>query len=230
MTALRIAVAQIPNRVGDLDGNAERIAEAMAWAEQEAQADVLVLPELVLTGYPLGDLVLHREFVDDTEEALDKLARRSGRMTTVLSTIDRVPPQRSWDTRERDVSIAAKLLCDGEVRGCYHKVLLPVYDLFDEARNFAPGSRPNLVWRIGDVSWWASRSARICGRPTDRRRRSRRRARRSCSCPTPPRSTGVKPAAGWISPARSRSATAYRWSTSTSSAVRTTSSSTEGRS
>ncbi len=151
MTALRIAVAQLPNRVGDLDGNAERIAEAMAWAEQEAQADVLVLPELVLTGYPLADLILHREFVDDAEEALDRLARRSGRMTTVLSTIDRVPPQRSWDTRERDVSIAAKLLCDGEVRGCYHKVLLPVYDLFDEARNFAPGSRPNLVWRIGDV-------------------------------------------------------------------------------
>ncbi len=151
MTALRIAVAQLPNRVGDLDGNAERIGEAMAWADQEAQADVLVLPELVLTGYPLADLVLHSEFVDDAEEALGRLARRSGRMTTVLSTIDRVPPQRSWDTRERDVSIAAKLLCDGEVRGCYHKVLLPVYDLFDEARNFAPGSRPNLVWRIGDV-------------------------------------------------------------------------------
>ncbi len=76
MTALRIAVAQLPNRVGDLDGNAERIAEAMAWAEQEAQADVLVLPELVLTGYPLADLVLHREFVDDAEEALGRLARR----------------------------------------------------------------------------------------------------------------------------------------------------------
>jgi NAD+ synthase (glutamine-hydrolysing) len=151
MTALRVAVAQLPNRVGDLDGNAERIAEAMAWAEQEARADVLVLPELVLTGYPLADLVLHREFVDDAEEALDRLARRSGRTTTVLSTIDRVPPQRSWDTRERDVSIAAKLLCDGEVRGCYHKVFLPVYDLFDEARNCAPDSRPNLVWRIGDV-------------------------------------------------------------------------------
>ena len=151
MTLLRVAAAQLPNRVGDLEGNAERIAEAMVWAEQEAQADVLVLPELVLTGYPLADLILHREFVDDAEEALDWLASRSRRMTTILSTIDRVPLQRSWDTRERDVSIAAKLLCDGEVRGCYHKVLLPVYDLFDEARNFAPGSRPNLVWRIGDV-------------------------------------------------------------------------------
>ena len=48
MTVLRVAVAQLPNRVGDLEGNFERIVEAMAWAEQEAQADVLVLPELVL--------------------------------------------------------------------------------------------------------------------------------------------------------------------------------------
>ncbi|MBA2443096.1 MAG: NAD+ synthase [Rubrobacter sp.] len=151
VSVLRVAAAQIPNRVGDLEGNAERISEAMAWAEQEAGADVLVLPELALTGYPLGDLVLHREFLEDAEEALGRLARGSGKMTTVLSTIDRVWPQRSWDTRERDVSIGGMLLCNGEVRGKYHKVLLPVYDLFDEARNFAPGSRPNLVWRIGDV-------------------------------------------------------------------------------
>jgi NAD+ synthase (glutamine-hydrolysing) len=151
MPILRIAAAQLRNRVGDLDGNAKRIAEAMAWAEQEAQADVLVLPELVLTGYPLADLVLHQEFVEDAQEALNRLASQSGRMTTVLSTIARVPPQRSWDIRERDVSIAAMLLCDGEVRGRYRKVLLPIYDLFDEARNFAPGSQPNLVWRIGNV-------------------------------------------------------------------------------
>ncbi len=151
MGTLRVAVAQLPNRVGDLGGNAGRIAGAMAWAEREAQADVLVLPELALTGYPLGDLVLHQEFVDEAESALGWLAGKSGRTTTVLSTIDRVPPQRSWDTRERDVSIAAALLCDGEVRGRYHKVLLPIYDLFDEARNFAPGSETDLVWRIGDV-------------------------------------------------------------------------------
>lgn len=151
MTVLRVAAAQLPNRVGDLDGNVRRIAQATEWAEHEAEADVLVLPELALTGYPLADLVLHREFIDDAEEALKRLAARSGRTTTILSTVDRVPPQRAWDTRERDVSIAAILLCDGEVRGRYHKVLLPVYDLFDEARNFAPGSRANLVWRIGDV-------------------------------------------------------------------------------
>src|SRR5215211_2767121 len=95
MPILRIAAAQLRNRVGDLDGNAKRIAEAMEWDEQEAQADVLVLPELVLTGYPLADLVLHQEFVEDAQEALERLAKRSGRMTTILSTITRVAPQRS---------------------------------------------------------------------------------------------------------------------------------------
>ena len=151
MGHLRVAVAQLPNRVGDLRGNADRIATAMEWAEHEAAADVLVLPELVLTGYGLGDLVRHREFIEDAEEALAELARRSGRVTTVLSTTDRVPPRRSWDTQERDVAICAAMLHGGEIRGRYHKVLLPFYDVFDEARHFAPGDQPDQIWRIGDV-------------------------------------------------------------------------------
>ena len=150
-TSLRVAVAQLPNRVGDLDGNAARIRAAMGWAEEEACADVLVLPELALTGYGLGDLVLHREFLDDADEALAELTALSGRTTTVLSTVQRVPPQRSWDTRERSVAISAAMLAGGELRGSYHKILLPMYDLFDEARNFAPGRCPDQLWRIGDV-------------------------------------------------------------------------------
>lgn len=151
MTRLRIAVAQLPNRVGDLRGNTERIATAMDWAEHEVDADVLVLPELVLTGYGLGDLVHHAEFVDDASDALAGLAQRSGRTTTVLSTIDRVRPHQSWDTQERDVAICAALLSGGEVRGKYYKILLPFYDVFDEARHFAPGDEPDALWRIGDV-------------------------------------------------------------------------------
>lgn len=147
---LRVAVAQLPNAIGDLDGNAERIIAAMGWAE-EADADVLVLPELILTGYGLGDLVQYEEFVADAEDVLQEIAGHAGRMTTVLSTIDRVPPQRSWDTRERNVAICAAMLCDREVRGRYHKVLLPAYDMFEEARNFAPGNQPDQLWRVGDV-------------------------------------------------------------------------------
>ena len=148
--SLRVAGAQLHPAVGDLRGNAEQIADAMAWAE-EHEADVLVLPELCLTGYPLQDLAWREDFVDAAVARLEELAAASGRTATLVGTVARVPPQRSWDTRERTVSIAQAVLCDGEVRGIYHKVLLPTYDVFDEARNFASGRRPEALWRIGDA-------------------------------------------------------------------------------
>lgn len=150
MTVMRTAVAQLPNVVGDIGGNAKRVAEAMDWAEAES-ADVLVLPELVLTGYPVSDLVLQREFVAEAEEATAALAQRSGQTVTVLSTVSTVPPRRSWDSMERTVAISAALLTNGENRGFYHKVLLPTHGAYDEGKNIAPGDRPNALWNIGDV-------------------------------------------------------------------------------
>jgi NAD+ synthase (glutamine-hydrolysing) len=147
---LRVAGAQIVNAVGDLEGNVTRIRDAMAWAEEEA-ADVVVFPELALTGYPPGDLVLRSDFLDAAREALDELAAASGSTTAIVSTVDRVPPRRSWDTQHRHVAIGAAVLCDGELRGWYHKVLLPTYELFDEARHFAPGVAPGRLWRLGDA-------------------------------------------------------------------------------
>ena len=148
MSVLRVAGAQLPNVVGDLDGNRERVADAMRWAEGEG-ADVLVLPELALTGYPLEDLALRGDFVSAAKEGLNALAAESGSVTTILGTIAAVPPRSSWDIQPRSVSNAAALLCDGEVRGIYHKVLLPTYGVFDEARSFAPGTAPDAVWRVG---------------------------------------------------------------------------------
>jgi NAD+ synthase (glutamine-hydrolysing) len=145
---LRVAGAQIENAVGDLEGNAERILEAMRWAESEG-ADVVVFPELALTGYPLGDLVLRDEFVDATLECIQRIARESGNTAAVIGTIARVPPRRAWDTRPRDVAISAAVVCDGDLRGSYHKTLLPNYEVFNEARNFAPGDDPAEIWRIG---------------------------------------------------------------------------------
>src|SRR4051794_9550798 len=103
---MRVAGAQIENVVGDLQGNAERILAAMRWAEGE-EADVVVFPELALTGYPLADLVLREEFVDAALDCLRRIAAQSGRTAAVIGTIDRVPPRRSWDTRDRDVAISA---------------------------------------------------------------------------------------------------------------------------
>lgn len=147
---LRVAVAQLPNVVGDLDGNGRRILEAMSWAE-DAGADVVVFPELALTGYPPGDLVAREDFVDRAQEVLEELAASSGSTVAVVSSVIRVPPRRSWDARERSVAIAAAVLCDGQLRGTYHKVLLPNYQIFNEARSFAPGEQPGALWRIGEA-------------------------------------------------------------------------------
>ncbi len=148
--SLRVACAQLTNRVGDIDGNARSILAAMEWAEAEV-ADVLVLPELALTGYPLEDLALRSDFVDQTMDALHQLATYSGRCTTIVGTLDRVPPRRDWDTVERSAAIGAAVLCDGEIRGVYHKTLLPTYDIFAEARTFTAGDNPGALWRIGGV-------------------------------------------------------------------------------
>src|SRR5829696_96653 len=147
---LRVACVQLENVVGDLVGNAQRILDGMQWAEREA-ADVVVFPELALTGYPLLDLASRNEFVDAALSALFALAAQSGATPAVIGTIDRVPPRRSWDVRARDVAISAAVLCDGELRGMYHKTLLPNYEVFNEARNFAPGDMPDKLWRIGDA-------------------------------------------------------------------------------
>jgi NAD+ synthase (glutamine-hydrolysing) len=107
---------------------------------------------MIQTGYPLGDLVLHREFVVEAQGAAALLASRSGSMVTVLGTMTQVPPRRAWDSVERSVSISAAILNNGELRGLYHKVLLPTREVFDEGRNFAPGRHPDAVWGIGDAT------------------------------------------------------------------------------
>lgn len=147
---LRVALAQIQNRCGDFAANVTSISAAIAWAEG-AQADVLVLPELALTGYPLDDLATHAGFMADAETALSKLAGMAGRTTVVVGTVRRVPLQRHDDTQHRDRTITAAVLHDGEVRGYYDKVLLPTYSVFDEQRVFAAGSDPARLWQLGDV-------------------------------------------------------------------------------
>lgn len=148
---LRVACAQLENVVGDIAGNAAQILDAMRWAEEEERADVLVLPELALTGYPLEDLALRSEFVGEVHEALAELAAASGSTTTIVGTVDTIAPRRGWDTMHRTSAIGAAVICDGELRGVYHKVLLPTYDVFSEARTFAAGDRPGALWRIGGV-------------------------------------------------------------------------------
>ncbi len=148
---LRVACAQVNPKVGDVAGNTALVADAMAWAEAE-RADVLLLPELVITGYPPEDLVLRPQFIDDNLAAIEQLAALSGSTVAVVGFVDRVAGDAMLeDSRPRFLANAAAVLASGRKAGVYHKVLLPNYAVFDEARYFAAGARQDQVWDIGGV-------------------------------------------------------------------------------
>jgi NAD+ synthase (glutamine-hydrolysing) len=144
---LRVAVGQLFLPVGHLARNRDHIAETMAWAEGE-HADVLVLPELALTGYPPEDLLHMPGFVDDNLTALDELAAGSGDVVSLVGFVDSVPGAPGADTTPRNLANAVAILYQGRVRGRYHKHLLPNYGIFDERRYFAPGDRLGGTWAI----------------------------------------------------------------------------------
>ncbi|MFP5331346.1 MAG: NAD+ synthase [Acidimicrobiia bacterium] len=148
---MRVAGAQLNLTVGDLAGNEARIAESMDWAEAEG-ADVLLLPELAVTGYPPEDLVLRPSFVRANHEVITRLARRSGRVTTVVGFVDYANGNhRAVDAVPRRVANAAAVLEGGRLVGIYHKVHLPNYGVFDEDRYFAAGGEPAQIWEVGGI-------------------------------------------------------------------------------
>lgn len=150
--ALRVAGAQLDLTVGDLPGNEAAIAAAMARAD-EAGADVLLLPELAITGYPPEDLVHRRDFIESNLAVLRRLAERSTNVATVVGFVDLADDESrpGDDSEPREVANAAAILRNGKIVGRYHKVLLPNYGVFDEDRYFAIGTKPGLVWDVGGV-------------------------------------------------------------------------------
>jgi len=149
--SLRVAGAQLDCIVGDLEGNETKIRSAMEWAE-DSNADVLVLPELAISGYPPEDLVLRRGFVDENLAVLNRLAATSGATATVVGFVDRLDTsQIDDDSVGRAVTNAAAVLAEGRIVGVYHKTLLPTYGVFDEARYFAEGRTPLSLHSIAGV-------------------------------------------------------------------------------
>ena len=142
MNTVRLAMAQINPIVGDFSGNSAliRAAAAKAW---EAGADVLVTPELVMSGYPPEDLVLKRHFLEDCAEALDRLAAELPAELTVLVGA----PIAGTNGKARN---AAVVLRGGRRMGTYVKQVLPNFGVFDEQRVFEPGNAP-LLLRAGEA-------------------------------------------------------------------------------
>jgi len=151
MEFVRVAGAQLDLAVGDLGGNRDKILNAMQWAEQE-RADLLLLPELAITGYPPEDLLLREDFLADAAGVLDELAKAAGKVVTVIGIADVVDPEASDDSVERGVANAAALLAQGQLLGVYHKVLLPNYGVFDEARYFLAGTDPARLFGLAGAA------------------------------------------------------------------------------
>ena len=136
MTTLRIALAQINPLVGDVEGNAARIITAAEQARDELAADVVLFPELCLTGYPPEDLLLRPGLHVRVLRALEEVKRRVSGITLVFG----LPQQAAGGLFN-----AAVVLRDGQLLGSYHKQHLPNYSVFDEKRYFAAGSAPCVV-------------------------------------------------------------------------------------
>ena len=140
VTRIRIALAQLNTRVGDLNSNVAAITAAYAEAEA-AGCDLIAFPELAITGYPPEDLLLKPGFVADNHEALEAVAERTGRCVAFVGFAD----------EGHDLHNAAAVCAGGRVVAIYHKRLLPNYAVFDEQRYFVPGTHPFQLFEIAGV-------------------------------------------------------------------------------
>ncbi len=135
---LRVALAQINPTVGDLAGNALLIADSVK-AAKDAGANLIVFPEMIVTGYPVEDLALRPSFQAASIRAVQEIAASiTGDIVAIVGYLDQGPKN------------AVAVIHDGKVRATYVKRHLPNYGVFDEFRNFVPGDQ-SLVVRIHGV-------------------------------------------------------------------------------
>src|SRR5215208_1763576 len=134
---MRLALAQINAVVGDLEGNRERILAGLEEARGQG-AELVLFPELAVTGYPPEDLLLRPAFVRAAAESLREIAKACTGIAALVGT--------PWF--DRDLFNACAVCAEGEVRALYRKRYLPNYGVFDEDRYFAPG-RELVLLRLG---------------------------------------------------------------------------------
>ncbi|HVL97021.1 MAG TPA: NAD+ synthase [Solirubrobacteraceae bacterium] len=136
---IRIALAQVNPRVGDLEGNARLVREYIGRA-RDAGAELVLFPELVLSGYPPEDLLLKEHFLQACGEALAEIAAAAEGIVAVVG----------FPERADDVYNAAGVLAAGAVQAVYRKVDLPNYGVFDEQRYFQAGEVGGVI-ELGDA-------------------------------------------------------------------------------
>src|ERR1700722_1749337 len=137
---LRMALAQTNPTVGDIAGNEAKIVARIDEA-RAAGAQLVLFPELAVTGYPPEDLLLKEHFLADAHSATHRIAEHAHGIVALVG----------FPERADDVYNACAVLADGAVRAIYRKVFLPNYGVFDEQRYFQSGPGGALI-ELGDVT------------------------------------------------------------------------------
>jgi NAD+ synthase (glutamine-hydrolysing) len=154
---MRVALAQINPTVGDVDGNAAKVAEWIGSA-RDAGADLVIFPELCIPGYPAEDLYLKRHFLRANQRVIEELAPAAQGITALVGFAE--PIAGGGDARH--ARNATAVLAEGGVAGVYRKNRLPNYSVFDEQRYFVPGAEPMTI-EVGGLEvglticedvWW----------------------------------------------------------------------------
>jgi NAD+ synthase (glutamine-hydrolysing) len=133
---LNIVLAQLNLHVGNIQGNLIKLINAAEKARDALSADIIVFPELSITGYPPEDLLFRKAFINAAEKSLEQFKERVRDIYCVMGHPLVI---------ENKLFNACSVIYNGEVLGCYLKQYLPNYSIFDEYRYFTPGSKPCIV-------------------------------------------------------------------------------------
>lgn len=153
---MKTAIAQVNTTVGDLRGNTELAIRNIRRA-REGGADLVVFPELTITGYPPKDLLLKERFVEENKRMLELLLPECKDIACIIGFVDYGPlrhpvdaydPSSPYYSSRRVLYNSAALLKNGKICGVQHKSKLPNYDVFDERRYFEPAQE----WTLFEVS------------------------------------------------------------------------------
>jgi NAD+ synthase (glutamine-hydrolysing) len=136
---MQIAIAQLNYTVGDLEGNASKIIQAINKAKAEG-AELVLFSELAICGYPPRDILFYEEFIDRCEKAVEKIAASTQGIAVLLGA-----PMRNPRVPGKPLFNSAYFIVDTKVEKVIHKTLLPTYDVFDEHRYFEENKIFELV-------------------------------------------------------------------------------------
>ena len=148
---IRITGAQCSFSVGAIQENKETILNCFEKAES-VESDIVIFPELAITGYPPEDLLLRESFIGKNFAVLEEIAAFSSHTSGVIGFVDRKNDSPNQDNNKRTIANAAAIVQNGDVRGIYHKSFLPNYSVFDEARYFSKGTEPHTLFWYDDIA------------------------------------------------------------------------------